>query len=379
MNQVRFGVVGYGNIGRTHVATLSGDRVPRADVAAIVARAGTEVPAGIPLYTTLEDLLDADAVDAVVVATPTLQHASAAEQILAAGKHLLMEKPLANSVGDAQRMVALVPGGTKAAVMLNQRYHRFYRRMHEMVHAGALGPIVRFAWTMTAWYRPDVYFQVSPWRGTWTGEGGGALVNQCIHNLDVLQWILGMPRSVVAQAQFGKFHAIDVEDEITAMFAGPEGVSGMLVASTGEAPGMNLFEIVGDLGTLRFDGERLQWWRAGQSVAEHCAHTDEMFGMPEFTTQDVQVALEEDQHAAVFNDFVAAVLDDAPLATPLASGVNSLALANAMLLSAWTDQRIDLPVDAAVYQRELDRRAAEDGLRTPQQRTVHIDMDSSYR
>ncbi len=379
MADVRFGIVGYGNIGRAHAATLAGGEVDRARLTAVVTRGDAEVPAGVVRFTSVEDLLAGDLVDAVIVATPTMTHADAGVAVLAAGKHLVIEKPIAMSLATARELVDAVPGGVKAAVMLNQRYHPAYREIKNVVARGELGRIVRFSWLMTAWYRPDVYFLVSRWRGTWPGEGGGALMNQCIHNLDVLQWVLGLPESVMADVRFGKYHSIDVEDEVTAMTTGPDGMSGVVVASTGEAPGMNQLDIVGDRGALHFDGSKLTLHSTDQSVAEHCSTTREMFGMPDYQTREVPVGPDLNQHACVLQNVADAILDDTPLATPLPEGLGSIELANAILLSAWDDRRIDLPLDAERYQSQLDARLSASSLRDPQDIDVHIDMDASYR
>ena len=379
MNEVRFGVVGYGNIGQTHVATLTGGAVERARVTGVVTAGDTPLPAGVTRYATLEDMLSVDTTDVVLIATPTMTHPNLGMDTLAAGRHLLMEKPIAMSALQARRLIEAVPAGVQAAVMLNQRYHPVYREIKKIVSGGDLGRIVRFNWIMTGWYRPDVYFLVSSWRGTWPGEGGGALLNQCIHNLDVLQWVLGLPESVVADVRFGKFHEIDVEDEVTAMLSYADGATGVVVASTGEAPGMNRLDIVGDRGTLSFDGERLNVEISRQSVSEHCASTREMFGVPEFVKQEVPVRAELNQHACVLQDVVDAVLDGSTLATPLAEGLGSVELANAMLLSAWEEGRVSLPLDAEHYQSCLDARVAASGFREAQTIEVHIDMDASYR
>ena len=379
MSEVRFGVVGYGNIGRTHVATLTGGAVERARVTGVVTASDSPLPAGVIRYATLEDMLNSDTTDVVLIATPTMTHPNLGMSTLAAGRHLIMEKPIAMSVLQARRLVEAVPPGVQAAVMLNQRYHPVYREIKQIVSSGNLGRIVRFNWIMTGWYRPDVYFRVSSWRGTWPGEGGGALLNQCIHNLDVLQWVLGLPESVVADVRFGKFHEIDVEDEVTAMLSYANGATGVVVASTGEAPGINRLDLVGDRGTLSFDGERLTLEISQQSVAEHCSSTQEMFGVPEFVKQEVPVRAEPNQHACVLQDVVDAVLDGSALATPLAEGMGSVELANAILLSAWEERRVSLPLDPERYQSGLDARVSASGFREAQTIEVHIDMDASYR
>ena len=379
MADVRFAIAGYGNIGRTHCDTLANGEVARGAVSAVVAREVDDLPAGVVRYATLQQLFAADAADAVIVATPTMTHPQLGAAVLSAGRHLVMEKPLAMSVRQARGLIDAVPAGVQAAVMLNQRYHPVYREIKNIIEQGALGRLVRFNWIMTAWYRPDVYFQVSRWRGTWPGEGGGALLNQCIHNLDILCWLLGRPESVAAEACFGKFHDIEVEDEVTALLRFADGVTGSMVASTGEAPGMNRLDIVGDRGTLRFDGDSLTLTSGDVSVTEHCATTNEMFGMPRFVEREIAVGEPINQHAAVLQNVVDAIADGAELTTPLREGLRSVELANAMLLSAWEDRRVSLPLDAELYERRLQERIAASGFREPQALDVRIDMDASYR
>ena len=385
MESVRFAVLGGGNIGLTHMRTLASDAVPDARLTAAIVRnpeslAAADLPDGVELFADLDTFFAADVADAVVVATPTNSHLALGKAVLEGGCHLVMEKPVGMSAHEIKALVDAVPEGRIAAAMLNQRYHPVYQEMRRIVSNGTLGGLVRFNWIMTSWYRPDVYFQVSPWRGTWPGEGGGALVNQCIHNLDVLQWLVGLPDAVMADVRYGKFHDIDVEDEVSALLTYENGLSGTLIASTGEAPGINRFDLVGDLGSLSYDGETLTLSRAHGSVAEHCATTREMFSVPKFETQIVDV--QEDgvnQHAQVFNDVVAAINGSGTLATPLSEGLASVTLANALHLSDWEDRKISLPMDASDFPAKLQARIAGSDLRQPQDIEVHIDMDASYR
>ena len=221
MSAVRIGIVGLGNIGQQHAKLLSGGGVEGAELAAVCARgdgsgAPFGVPYGVPCFTDPEALFDSGLVDAVLIATPTQTHPEIGRAALKRGLHVLMEKPLAMSADQAWDLVSAAPERVQFAVMLNQRFHPAYARIKTILEEGRLGALQRFAWTMTGWYRPDVYYKVSKWRGTWPGEGGGLLINQCIHNLDVLQWLVGLPGGVFAVAGFGRYHEIEVEDEVTA-------------------------------------------------------------------------------------------------------------------------------------------------------------------
>ena len=378
MKKVGVAVVGMGNIGSEHAKLIASDVTPSLDLVATCGR-GDPFADGIPHFETFSGLLDARVCDAIVIATPTMDHPQKALAALAAGYHVLVEKPVAMSVAQAQQVVDSVPGDRVCAVMLNQRHHPVFAKIKNLLDSDAIGPITRYQWTMTAWYRPDVYYQVSRWRGTWPGEGGGLLINQCIHNLDVLQWWLGLPSSINAEVAFGKYHDIEVEDEVSARFKHPNGVTGTLVASSGEAPGINSLDIVGDRGMLRFDGDSLFIWQRAGSVARERAETRDMFDVPEFERQEVPIESVASQHAEIFNNFADAIREGAQLATPVAEGLGSLQLANGILLSSWQDKDISLPIDAVLYERELQDRITKSDFRTPADIDVQIDMEKSYR
>ena len=311
---IRFGVIGTGNIGAQHIELLRTGVINAAQLAATASRHGEPVDAEIPHFDDYRKMFDAAELDAVLIATPTHSHVDIASAALERNLHVLMEKPIAMSVAQAEQLLALVEPPVRFAVMLNQRFHPVYSRVKAMLAAGAIGELQRINWIMTAWYRPDVYYRVSSWRGTWPGEGGGLLINQCIHNLDVLQWLVGLPASVFARVDFGRYHDIEVEDAVSALMTFDNGATGMLVASSGEAPGVNRLEIVGDRGSITCEGDAIELRQTSQSVAEHCQTTREMFGMPEFEHQTLSEFAEVNQHAAVLENFVASIAGEATLA-----------------------------------------------------------------
>ena len=306
---VRIGVIGTGNIGTQHIELLRSGSVADAELVATASRHGEPVHSSIPHYPEYSSLIEQADLDAVLIATPTQSHVDIALAALERGLHVLMEKPIAMSVAQAERLLAAVKPDTQFAVMLNQRFHPLYNRIKALLDADAIGELQRLNWIMTAWYRPDVYYRVSSWRGTWPGEGGGLLINQCIHNLDVLQWLVGLPSSVYAQVDFGRFHDIEVEDAVTALFQFDNGASGVLVASSGEAPGVNRLELVGDRGSIISEDDEIVVQTSSESVAAHCRTTAEMFGMPEFVAETLSDFPEVNQHAAVLDNFVAAMVE----------------------------------------------------------------------
>jgi predicted dehydrogenase len=378
---VRLGIIGLGNIGQQHIQHIQ-TAVTGCEITAICSRQ-PKVIAGLEKVQHFRDyrqLIDSKLVDAVLIATPTMAHFEQASYALAKGLHLLMEKPIGLSCHEGEQLIARHQQKQQVfALMLNQRTDPLFIAMKEQVDSGRIGAIQRTHWTMTNWFRPEVYFQVSDWRATWKGEGGGLLVNQCIHNLDIFQWICGLPVSVQSFCSFGKYHDIEVEDEATAYLRYSNGASGLFVGSTGEAPGINRFDIVGDRGTLSFDGDRLQLITNSESTSEFSQTTRDMFGMPATATQDITPDRQINQHARVIQNFIDAIREQTPLIAPAEQGLRSLALANAILLSSWENKTVALPLDSANYQQALEQRIAQSNLRKKADIEVSIDMTKSYR
>ncbi len=379
MSETRTGVIGAGNIGRQHIELLQSEEISGAVLSATASRSEGPIAADVPHFLDAETMLASGLVDAVLIASPTMSHTEHALTAFKHGVHVLMEKPVAMSAGETQALIAARPKGVQFAVMLNQRFHPAYARLKQLLQAEVLGRLQRFSWTMTAWYRPDIYYRVSSWRGTWPGEGGGLLINQCIHNLDILQWLFGLPASLSATIGFGRYHDIEVEDDVTSVMQYDEGMNGVLIASSGEAPGFNRLDIVGDRGRICWDDKAITLTTTAESVSEHCATTREMFGMPVFTSETLEINLMVNQHGVLIQNFVDALNGDQTLLTPAEEGLGSLQVANAMLLSAWEGSAVKLPVDTGHFDQQLNERIASSSLRSPEDLEVDIDMSKSYR
>lgn len=380
-NTVRLGVIGLGNIAGQHIANVREGRVPGCEVTALCSRSASDLALklGIAHFTTPEQMVNSDLCDAVLVATPTHNHLAAGGAALQAGLHVMMEKPIGLSVAEGEQLLSLAGSDQVFALMLNQRTDPLFTAMREAISAGTLGEITRTHWTMTNWFRPEVYFQVSDWRATWLGEGGGLLVNQCIHNLDIFQWLCGMPVSVRAFCRFGRYHDIEVEDEATAYFEYANGATGVFIGSTGEAPGINRFDVIGDKGSLCFDGQHLALTVNAPATSQYNRETRDMFGMPATTETDITPDRSGSQHSVVLTNFVAAIRDGETLIAPARDGLDSLALANAMLLSTWDGETVDLPLDSGRYQVALEKRLAASSLRQKADIQANVDMNASYR
>ncbi len=381
---MKFGIIGLGNIGRIHAKNIQDGLIEGAELVAVANQPIESMDdfkqQGIACFGDAAELIESGLCDAVIVALPTHLHAPIGIAALEAGTHLIMEKPLACHKAEGERILAARQRDDQlVSLMMNQRAHPCYVKIKDWIDAGELGELQRVSWTMTNWFRPEIYYQSSPWRATWKGEGGGVLMNQCPHNIDVLQWLVGMPSSIRANCSFGKYHDIEVEDEVSAYFEFANGATGQFTASTGEAPGTNRLEIVGDQGTILTDGAEVTLIRNSESVAAYSRATDEMFGAPETTEEVFKPGAAVNQHAAILDNFVKAANGEAELIAPAADGLNSLELAGAMIYSTWIDDTVKLPLDAAAYEAALAERIAESKPRAVIQTAAKVDMSKSYR
>lgn len=363
---LHMGVIGLGNIGRQHVHNLSHmDRVTLAAVCDIdTARAQAfAVQTGATAYSSVEVMLQQANLDAVIVAVPHYDHVAAAIAAFAHGVHVLCEKPLAVHVGDGQKIIDAYETARRQhpnlrfAMMFNERTFPAHKKLKEIVADGSLGRLVRATWVNTRWFRTQAYYDSGSWRATWAGEGGGILTNQCPHNLDMYQWLFGLPARVQGHAHLGKYHAIEVEDEVTAYFEHEGGMVGHFIVSTAESPGTNRLEIVGELGRLLFEDGALTLQANDVSMLTYSQQSDDVWGGVQSTSRAIPIEPgDASSHAVVTEQFVAAILDGSPLIAEGAEGLGSVTLANAIMLSSFTRQMIDLPFDPQRFEDELHAR-----------------------
>jgi predicted dehydrogenase len=250
--------------------------------------------------------------------------------------------------------------------MFNQRTDPRYRHLRQLIQSGDLGAVQRINWTITDWFRTQAYYNAGSWRATWAGEGGGVLLNQSPHQLDLLWWLFGEPAKVRAFCQFGRFHKIEVEDSVTAYLEYPNGAQGVFITTTGEAPGTNRLEVATDRGRIIIEGLNLQWSRSEKSVSEWCATHPKGFEPPPLTQQNFSFTNTGGQHTEVLQNFVDAILDGTPLIAPAAEGIHSVELANAMLYSTFINDTVTLPLDATAYEAALLQKISANPL-TPSQ------------
>ena len=382
MTKVRLGIIGLGNIGQHHHSYLAAGKISRAELVAV----SDAVPEKLEKYKPLktfsdgEELIGSGLVDAVIIATPHYQHTTLGIAALQHGIHAMVEKPISAHKADAERLIAAHKKNPKAvfAGMFQLRAEPRYLKMQKLIQGGELGEIVRMSWLMTDWYRTEAYYASGGWRATWKGEGGGVLLNQCLHNLDVMQWLLGMPARVRGFCQLGRFHQIEVEDNVSAFFEYPNEATGIFVSSTGEAPGTNRFEIAGTRGKLVLERDKLSFTRNQTDMLEFSRTSKVGFAKPEVQQVDIPFDNAPNPHAILLQNFVNAILDVEPLIAPGEEGLHSVELANVMLYSSLLNQTVELPMDSAAYEKKLKQLIAESKLEKKVVEIANEDFAKSF-
>ncbi|HKO50049.1 MAG TPA: Gfo/Idh/MocA family oxidoreductase [Polyangiaceae bacterium] len=359
---LRIAVVGVGNVGGSHARELSLGKVRNATLAAVCDSSPEAVARfpNVPCFASQTALLAEGLADAVLIATPHYDHTPLAIEALAAGLHVLVEKPLAVHQADALRMIAAYDQRPKQSQrfgeMLVLRSDPRFLHLRALIQNGELGALRRMHWVITDCLRTDAYYRSSGWRATWRGEGGGVLLNQCPHSLDIWQWLFGMPASVHAFCGFGRMHPIAVEDQVTAYLEYESGASGVFVASTGEAPGSNCLEVVGDLGKVVVERQGLKVTRNGSSTWELLRTGPARLPKASAPTEDIPLVHGSSPLTGMIQNFVNAILEGEALVAPAIEGLASVELANAMIYSGITKQTVALPLDPALYAAELARQ-----------------------
>ncbi|HWD41608.1 MAG TPA: Gfo/Idh/MocA family oxidoreductase [Fimbriimonas sp.] len=379
MEKVRLGIVGLGNMGAVHVKQHA-PAMQRAELTAICDVVAEKMAPfeGVAKFEDSRDLIRSGLVDAVLIATPHYDHTTVGIDAFQNGLHVLTEKPISAHKADAERLSAAKRPGLVFSAMFQLRTASVYQAIKKLIDEGELGEIRRVNWIITNWFRTAAYYSSGGWRATWGGEGGGILLNQCPHNLDLYQWFFGMPSSIRAFCGFGKFHDIEVEDSVTAYLQHPNGATAVLVATTGEAPGTDRLEVAGDRGRLVLEGGRLTFDRTTESVQDYSDTTSEMFpNMPTWKCE-IPTGRQGAHHLTIIQNFIDAILDGKPLVAPGEEGIRSVELANAMLLSSWTSESVQLPMDGAVYERALKEKIANSTHRKVVDEKTAADMAASF-
>ncbi|WP_330615563.1 Gfo/Idh/MocA family protein [Romboutsia sp. 1001713B170131_170501_G6] len=376
MKQVRFGIVGIGQMGGSHASWLAEGKVAGAKLAAVCdinpakkEWANEKLPKDVKFFDNYIDMLDSKEIDAVLIATPHYDHPVIAIEALNRDLHTLVEKPAGVFTKKIREMNELAESKPHLVfgMMFNQRTNPLYQRIKEIVDNGEIGEIRRTNWIITTWWRPQAYYDMSDWRATWSKEGGGVLANQAPHQLDLWQWICGMPTKVRANLQFGSHRNIAVEDDVTAFVEYENGATGTFITCTHDILGTDRFEIHGDKGKIVVEGSKKvtvkRMKESENELNKRLTFADvanlfrgegmgDLFEVEEFEIPD-QWGI---QHINVMINFTEAILEGKKLLAPGTDGINGVILSNAMHLSSWTGKDIELPFDEDLYLEELNKR-----------------------
>ena len=365
MEQVRYGIIGLGNQGSSYMLGLfDGGKIVDGYVSAVCDINPAKMEAvkaktkneNVAYFADYKEMLDSGLCDAVLIEVPHYQHPEMVIECLNRGIHVICEKPAGVYAKQVKEMNAVAEKSDALfGMMFNQRTNCVYRKMREMIAAGEIGELQRVTWIITDWYRTQYYYDSGNWRATWEGEGGGVLFNQCPHQLDLVQWVVGkLPKYVNGFCQYGKWHDIEVEDDVTAYFEYDNGATGMFITTTGETPGTNRFEVSGTLGKLLCENDKLYFTKNEADSIEHGKTCKNAFAKPKCQTIEVETDGSNEQHAGIINNFSAAILGREPLMVSGTDGLAGVELMDAIEYSGWHNgARVELPVDEDKYLEEL--------------------------
>ena len=384
--KIRLGVIGIGNMGSAHSKKVKEGVCPDFQLVAVAdtnpereAWCKENLGEDVRFFATAEEMLDSGMIDACIVAVPHYDHTKYAIACMQKGIHVLVEKPAGVYTKQVREMNAEADKHPEVVfgMMFNQRTNHIYRKLRELVQSGEYGQIRRTNWIITNWYRPQAYYDSGAWRATWSGEGGGVLLNQCPHQLDLWQWICGMPVKVHSHMHYGKWHDIEVEDDVTTYVEYANGATGVFITTTGDGCGTNRLEIQMDKAKIVAQKDSLAVQVFEMSEPEFSRTNTSPFGSPKTHPLEFETDGENPQHIGVIKAWGGAILRGEPLVADGREGINGLTLSNAMHLSSWLGKTVEIPFDEELYYEELMKRVAT-SRRKENVKNVVADTSASY-
>lgn len=384
----RVGIIGVGTMGSGHLKNFISGNIPNAKITALcdidrehLYRFKDELDESVSYFENADDLIASGAVDGVVIATPHYDHPIIAIKAFEAGLHVFCEKPAGVYTKKVREMnEAAEKSGKAFQVNFVMRSTDAFRTIKKMVDGNELGKLKRITWIITDWYRTQSYYDAGGWRATWAGEGGGTLLNQNPHQLDLLQWIAGMPKRLRAFCYFGKNRDIEVEDEATAYMEYDNGMVATYITSVSEFPGTNRLEIVGDRGKLVYEDNKITFYRTTVGEEQFNRETETACGpipmwkcdIP-FSSSDINMC-----QAKMIENWVDAATLGTPLISPGYEGINSLSVSNAVYLSQWNDGWVEIPFNEDEFLAKLEERIQKSVFKKKPVTNRQIDIGSSY-
>lgn len=389
--KVKLGIIGVGNMGTAHIQNSVEGKMPEIEITCVAdidekkfENAKKRLP-DVVCFNSATELINSGLCEAVIIATPHYFHPPIAIEALKAGLHVMSEKPAGVYTKQVNELIKFAETQDKTyAIMFNQRTNCVYRKVRELVKSGKYGEIKRVNWIITDWFRTQQYYNSGGWRATWSGEGGGVMLNQCPHQLDLWQWICGMPSTVKAVCNVGKWHDIEVEDDVTIYVEYPNGATGTFITSTGDYPGTNRLEITMDKAKIVCQDNRIsdKWeilvFELENSVEEVIKTSENSFDAIKGEWKEIETDGMNEQHPGVMNAFAAHILRGEPLVADGAEGINGLTISNAAFLSSWLDKTIELPFDEDLYYELLQEKIKNSKFVKVVNEQVVEDMSSTY-
>ncbi len=386
MQKVRLGIIGVGNMGSAHIKNYLKGAMPEIEITAVadiksdrLDWAKSQLP-NVNTYSTASELMDSGDVEAVLIATPHYDHPPLVIEALEKCLHAMSEKPAGVYTKQVRAMNAVADKSDKKfGIMFNQRTNCLYRKAKELVDSKQFGELKRVTWIITDWYRTQTYYNSGGWRATWSGEGGGVLLNQCPHQLDLWQWICGMPEKITAICHEGKWHDIEVEDDVMIYAQYPNGATGTFITTTGDYPGTNRLEITLDRAKLICENGKLSVCELETGTDEFTKNATEGFAAIKYKEYEAELDGKNDQHIEVMNKFAAAILRDEPMTASGQEGINGLTISNAAFLSSWLGETVALPIDEERFYNLLQDKINNSTYKKVVKEVINENMDSTYQ
>lgn len=394
MNKVKLGIIGVGQQGGTYTALITGKHInptgmnlPKMEINNIEIGAFCDIDENVrkklkelfpdtPIYENYIDMLDSGNVNAIVTTVPHYLHTTMGIDALNRNINVLLEKPAGVYSKQVEEIIEVSKTKPELtfAVFFNQRMNPLYKKLKEIIENGEIGNIRRTNWIITTWYRPQAYYDMSNWRATWGGEGGGVLVNQAPHQIDLLQWLCGMPKKVYANVKYGYMRNIAVEDEVTAIFDYGNGATGVFVTCTHDLSGTDRLEILGDKGKIVVEGSKTAYVtrlsKTEQEINKSVNDKESIFklmmggvtGKNEYaTTETIEFPSAWGvQHADILRNFVDNITLNTPLVADGAEGINGVKIANAIHLSSWLKKEVDVDGNEDLFLKLLQEKIQQE-------------------
>ncbi len=355
---VKYGIVGIGGMGSNHAKTILSNTVTNASLEG-VCDLNMKYKENFPqvlFYNNIHEFFNNKNIEAVIIATPHDSHVPLAIQSLKNGKHTIVEKPLAVTANNCKKLIEVANNcNTSFGVMLNQRTIPIYKKLKKIIDDNQLGKIHRIHWTITDWLRTNYYYKISDWRAKWSGEGGGVLINQSIHQLDLWQWLFGLPESVYTRLKLGRFHEIEVEDDVTSFFKYKNGAHGIFVTTTGESPGINRLEIAGENGLIVVENNKIIFNKNETPSSEYIKNSKTLFEFPANSVEKYEYVDEIlGGHENIIQNFTNHILGKEKLFVDGREGIHSVELINAMIYSGLNNVEVELPINGKKYENKIN-------------------------